>query len=288
MFISADRGSVGFLLARTPFQNRVGAILGILCDALRDRSLPNQRFLVNIGDRPLTRLVPWRVFGPAEAQGHRDIAAPDFVFGGWPEAGLPDFDSACASIANAGQARPETSLMGWYGNVATDIEARQRQLEIAKLHSDLVEAVDVGNWFARGERLTHGGARTSSGLLTLPNQVLRFRFLIDVEGVGYSARLPFLLHSGRAVFIQDRPWRQGFYNDLRAWEHYVPVERDLSNLIVHLQQVLADPQLEQKIAEGGRRFAEQHLTREAAVAAWRNLLSDHRTWRPFSREHRHV
>ena len=36
---------------------------------------------------------------------------------------------------------------------------------------------------------------------TLAEQVARFRYLIDIQGKGYSSRLKLLLHSGRPIFI---------------------------------------------------------------------------------------
>lgn len=274
LYVSIARGRIKYFVARRPYHTRAGAILSLLVGALHGGPVPDQRFLVNIGDRPrrgYKLVAPYRMYGPAAAEGCRDVAAPDFVFGGWPEAGLPDFELARAAIGEDGRQCPETSLMGWYGDVRT-IDGRRRLVEIGKQRPDLIEAVNVGDWFGRGERLAGLKAGTPGKVLGMGEQVRRYRFLIDVEGVGYSGRLKLLLHSGRVVFIQERPWREWFFDRLRAWDHYVPVKRDLSDLVANIEKVSADPQLARHIGEGGRRFADEYLTRDAAVAVWRKLL----------------
>lgn len=244
-------------------------MIGLLVEALSGIKAPDQRILVNIGDRPRRErlLPPWRIFGPGKAEGFRDIAAPDFVFGGWPETGVGDFDATCARIAAAGAVPSETDLMGWYGNVGMHAKTRGALMGIGMQIPERVQAVDVGSWYRGSARIGVPG-----GLPDLAEQTRRFRYLIDVEGNGYSGRLKLLLHSGRVVFIQDYPWREWFREHLVPWQHYVPVARDLSDLIERLEQVRADPDMEKRIAENGCRFAQEHLTRQKAVEVWRSLL----------------
>ena len=51
--------------------------------------------------------------------------------------------------------------------------------------------------------------------------------LLDIEGVGYSARLKFLLHMNRTLFIQEgRPFWTWAERGLIPWIHYIPVSRN--------------------------------------------------------------
>jgi hypothetical protein len=266
IFVSIAKGRINSLFVYRPFHSRANAVMGLLVETLSGIKAPDRRLLINIGDRPRRErlLPPWTVYGPAQTNGFPDIAAPDFVFGGWPEAGILDFDATCAEMTAAGASEPETPLLGWYGNT-NNVPARHKLLALAKQHLDSIHAIDVGDWHKRGDR-------PGVSLPNMPAQVRKFRFLIDIEGVGYSGRLKLLLHSGRPVFIQERPWREWFFSDLQPWEHYVPVDRDLSNLIANLERLRADPALERRIGESGRAFAKRFLTREAAIGVWRRLL----------------
>jgi hypothetical protein len=109
IFLAVANGRVRSLFVHKPFQSRAVAMSSLLVEALAGIKVADQRFLINIGDRPRRErlLPPWRIFGPAQAEGCRDIAAPDFVFGGWPETGVADYDATCARIAAAGTAPPE-------------------------------------------------------------------------------------------------------------------------------------------------------------------------------------
>ena len=62
-------------------------------------------------------------------------------------------------------------------------------------------------------------------------QVGRWGLLLDVEGNGWSARLKVLLHSGRPVLVADRPWREFWFPEFVAWEHYVSGSGGISRIL---------------------------------------------------------
>jgi Glycosyl transferase family 90 len=97
--------------------------------------------------------------------------------------------------------------------------------------------------------------------------------LIDVEGARYSRRLKLLLHSGRPVLIQDRPWREWYWHELVPWENYIPVERDLSDLLQRARWVRDNPQAAAQIGRASQDMAQRVLTRNSAVEQWAATLS---------------
>lgn len=257
---------------RQPFQTRFDAVLSVLrqADYSPSRRL---RFVVSLRDLPRrpNLLVPLTMFGASACEGFQDVAAPDFVFGGWPEAGISDFTQSCENLAAAGAAPPITNLLGWYGNASVH-ESRQRFVEIASSLRDRIEAVDVGNWHGRGDRLDQVGRGSSGNVMSMPEQVSRFRYLIDIEGAGYSGRLKMFLHSGRPVLVQQRPWREWFWPRMEAWKHYIPVRRDFSDLTAALDFLDREPERAKEIGLEGQRFARETLTVAAAGQHWRKLL----------------
>lgn len=44
-------------------------------------------------------------------------------------------------------------------------------------------------------------------------------------------RLPYLLAGDSVVLKQDSIYYEHFYNDLRPWEHYIPISADLGDLL---------------------------------------------------------
>uniref|UniRef100_A0A1E1WTF6 Glycosyl transferase CAP10 domain-containing protein n=1 Tax=Pectinophora gossypiella TaxID=13191 RepID=A0A1E1WTF6_PECGO len=61
------------------------------------------------------------------------------------------------------------------------------------------------------------------------------------------------------VLKQDSPYYEHFYSQLRAWEHYVPVARDLSDLKKRVIWARDHDDEARKIAENARKFANENL-----------------------------
>lgn len=259
------------ILEKRVFQSRCRALSKILTKA--EIAQNDITILVNLGDLPLqSSKMRLPVFGPASAPGFIDIAAPDFVFGGWPESGVDDFDAVAAKIAGAGRKPPQTHKLGWFGNENTH-PSRKTLVRLGHEHHERMDIVDVGDWFARGDRITQQHLGTRSGpLMGMPDQVAMYRYLIDVQGRGYSARLKLLLHSGRPVLLQARPWRDFFFDDLKPWIHFVPVAHDFNDLLAALDRLDANPDLAKSIGENAASYARRHLTVESAIKRWTELL----------------
>ncbi|MEW9835756.1 glycosyl transferase family 90 [Mesorhizobium marinum] len=109
----------------------------------------------------------------------------------------------------------------------------------------------------------------------MEEQVAQYRYMIDVEGSGYSGRLKLLLHAGRAVLVIDRPYQDFYFGDLEPFRHYVPVSRYSSNLAEQVDWLRSNPAREKEIVGEAREFARARLTRRAAVEHWARLLEQH-------------
>jgi len=95
-----------------------------------------------------------------------------------------------------------------------------------------------------------------------------------VEGRGYSARLKILLFSGRPVLLQERAWCEWWHFELVAFEHYIPVKEDLSDLLEMVSWARDHPEEADKIAKAAKLFADTKLTRAAALARWAAALGE--------------
>ena len=101
-----------------------------------------------------------------------------------------------------------------------------------------------------------------------------------MRGLGFSARVPLLLHSGRTLLYVEREV-SSFVSDgsveagvpaIRPWVHYVPVNADLSNLVERARWLLTHPEAAANIAKRGQEHAQRYLTYAAAVEATRIIL----------------
>jgi len=100
-----------------------------------------------------------------------------------------------------------------------------------------------------------------------------YKYLVSADGVAASwKRVATLLWTGSVLLMQHR-WRQFFYPGLVAWEHYVPVADDISDLVERFEQLRADPAAARAIARNAREFARHVLTRKAVDDYMLTLLN---------------
>lgn len=76
---------------------------------------------------------------------------------------------------------------------------------------------------------------------TARRDMLRSRYQLAIGGNDHASNLPWLLHSKSLVFLQALDWQLGYTAVLQAWEHYVPVDADLSDLSDKLEWARAHP-----------------------------------------------
>ena len=179
--------------------------------------------------QPLTeelraRLPLRRVLSMCSTPKYADVPIPDWCFDAWPEAGVEQglYDEACTALAEAGALPPtDGQLLSWCGTTHHH-PSRLRLMEIVQAapHRFAVNNVVDRTSSARGEG--SGGAAHPQHR-SLLEQVRACGYLLDVQGKGYSSRLKLLLHSGRAVFMASRPWKEYFADAMLPFEHFIPV-----------------------------------------------------------------
>jgi len=260
------------------YETRHEALLDVLEETdVRHCVGPFRPVVIHTDDQPVSGAADgWQSYAFCTAQGYVDVAVPDFVFGGWPEVGIDDFDETCRTISAAGEEPADVPVVGWIGTVGTNpVRAVLRRL--AREHPNVLDVHEI-EWIREGS-----GTRlqTSVGkVMTLAEQAARWEALVDVEGVGYSGRLKLLLHSGRPVLVQDRPWREWYWDELVPMEHYIPVKRNLSDLVDRARWVQDHRREALRIGQAGQDLARRFLTRTNAVEQWARTLAHPQTTAP--------
>jgi hypothetical protein len=224
--------------------------------------------LIYTDDRPLEikTYENCKVFSYSTTTKKYDKAIPDFIFDKWVEVGIDDFEKVRSEIQQSSGISPKYNKIGWIGS-GEHISPRKALVDISKENQEKVDAK-----FLMWNR-SNPNKLTSNDYLTLPELVEKYKYLIDVEGCGYSGRLK-LLMSGRIVFIVERPFEEFFYRGLIPWHNYIPVKRDLSDLIENFNKIESDIGLQNEILRNGKLFAEKYLTRDSSLLQIKKIIDN--------------
>lgn len=192
---------------------------------------------------------------------------PDFNFDSWPQVGINDFTEATKELETIGQTPAKLLKVGWIGNIDTNI-MRKKLWEYGRTNPNLMDIISM-KWSPSSS--TKLNATT---FLSLPELVEKYSLLIDIEGYGYSGRLKYFLWSNRPVLLVDRPYKEYFFEHLKEWEHYIPVKRNLSDLMPKIVWCFKNPEKAKEIAANALEFSKTHLTREACYSRWNEIIGN--------------
>jgi hypothetical protein len=179
-----------------------------------------------------------------------DILLPDPYSLCWPEANIDNVFDKCKSIANAGKIQPSDDRIFWIGQ--SSHWTRPKLCNISQQYPDKIHAkmLEWNNFII-----------PQDDMVTLEDHT-KYKYLIDLPGQGYSARIKYLLFSKRPLFIVDREYHDWISCHLKPWIHYIPVddknlEHDLLNKLEWAQQ---NPIKAQHIAECASQYITNQLT----------------------------
>lgn len=199
----------------------------------------------------------------SSAKSNRTI--PCFAFDCWKECGIEDYQSTCADIEQRGKQKPIHDCLFWIGNINTH-PTRRTLISMSSVNRNMC-CYDSGNWHGQDGALKH----TDKKYISIPDHA-EYKYLIDLQGNGFSARTKMLMHSGRPLFYQDRQWHEYWFFDMQPFVHFIPVSEDLSDLEVRLQWAIDNPDVCERIAENALIFAKANLRRESAVQRFQDIL----------------
>lgn len=195
---------------------------------------------------------------------------PDFTFFGWPEIGIYNYDETCQQIAEAGKKPYQYNKLFWIGN-PQKISIRKKLVKKG-LHNDNFEFIAM-DW-NRAEKKDKLSRQAATKYVSLPDHT-KYKYLIDVPGYGYSARVKLLLFTNRPLFYVSRVYEEYFMKDLKPFVHYIPVMFDLSDLEEKYQWAERHPDKVQKIAANALAYAEENLTSKAATLRYSDILKEY-------------
>lgn len=180
---------------------------------------------------------------------------PDPYFLGWVETGLKSSDDF---IKNAilNSKKPDINKIFWAG--ANTNKTREKLINLSLKNQNIFETIMI-SW-----------NRDNPKKLSVKNfksleEHIDYKYLIDCPGVGYSARLKWLLSTGRPVFIVERNIVEYWHKKLIPMIHYIPVKNDLSDLIEKYFFIEANTDIYNKISEEAKNFSQNNLFVEQQI-----------------------
>jgi len=161
---------------------------------------------------------------------------------------------------------------GYYSEYGWDFMPRSRLAILSKEKPDLLDAA-----FTSPYSLQHNvkGWMELYGLFEpwhYPVDYVPFKYLVAMDGNTFASNFWWLLLSNCAVLKNDSDYREWFYKGVRPYVHYVPYAIDLSDFEDKVTWMRSHDKEVEKIAKDGSVFAKEHLSNEALVAYFYQLL----------------
>ncbi|KAJ7043983.1 glycosyl transferase family 90-domain-containing protein [Mycena alexandri] len=140
---------------------------------------------------------------------------------------------------------------------------RFRLIDLARKHAELMDVkmttFVAGHCKEGCDRERIVAEYNITGKVDSKNDVLQYKYALDVDGNTFSGRFLSLLKSGSLVF-KSTVFEEYFNDWLRPYEHYIPVKPDLSDLAQMVEWAIKHDDEARRIQETGRLFGERVMT----------------------------
>ncbi|XP_007562750.1 PREDICTED: KDEL motif-containing protein 1 isoform X2 [Poecilia mexicana] len=247
----------------------------ILLSLTRKVRLPDVEFFVNLGDWPLEKRKPTDklhpIFSWCGSNNTRDIVMPtyDLTESVLESMGRVSLDMMSVQ-ANTGPPWPEKNATAfWRGR-----DSRQERLQLVKLsraRPDFIDAAFTNFFFFKHDESLYGPLVKHVSFFDF----FKYKYQINIDGTVAAYRLPYLLAGDSVVLKQDSSYYEHFYNELRPWEHYIPIKANLGDLLEKIKWARDHDDEARKIALSGQQFARSHLMGDRIFCYYYTLFKEY-------------
>lgn len=112
---------------------------------------------------------------------------------------------------------------------------------------------------------------------------MQYKYQVNVDGTVAAYRFPYLMLGNSLVLKQDSQYYEHFYLHLKAGTHYVPVKRDLSDLLEKIQWARDNDAEAEEIGRAGQALARELLQPTRLYCYYQSALqayAERQTGRP--------
>lgn len=192
---------------------------------------------------------------------YTDRTIPCYIFDHWREAKIDDYTDMCERIKERAQEPYKFDKLFWAGQISHP--TRRTFVEKFSSHPKIDIVYHRDHW-------GHSSALPPK-YLSLPEHC-DYKYMLDLQGNGYSGRTKLLFHTKRVLFYQARRLHEYWFWDLKPFVHYVPVSEDLSDMEEKFNWAEEHPEECERIADNAYQFALSSLKRSDAIDRLKRIL----------------
>lgn len=239
--------------------SRPGIIIGLIQELIRICNIKDiPETVIDLNDIHMIKLGNHKFTISAKKE-DKQYMIPDPYSLMWPELYIKNSFTKFKEIADKGLIPPIYNKAFWAGQNCH--ESRRCVVKLSEKYPEKIKASFL-EW-------PKGVVPTN--YVSMEDQT-KYKYLIDCSGQGWSARIKYLLHSRRLLFLLDREYWDWITCDLVEWEHYVPVKADASDLLEKIDWADNNPEKVSEIIQNAYNFITTNLTLQNIFTRTYNIL----------------
>ncbi|KAF2880184.1 hypothetical protein ILUMI_25985 [Ignelater luminosus] len=244
----------------------------ILLSLTKKTIIPNLEFFVNLGDWPLVKDANdnFPIFSWCGSIDSYDIV-------------MPTYDITESALENMG--RVMLDMLSVQGNVKKNWNEkipkvfwrgrdsnreRLHLIDISHEHPNLFNVSLTNFFFFRSEEEKYGPKAEHVSFFNF----FDYKYQLSIDGTVAAYRLPYLLAGGSLLLKQESKYYEHFYNNMIPNIHYIPVKRNLSDLIEKVNWAVNNDAKAEQIAKSGQDFATKNLLPKDIFCYHGHLLNE--------------
>ncbi|XP_023310341.1 KDEL motif-containing protein 1-like isoform X2 [Anoplophora glabripennis] len=230
----------------------------ILLSLARKVKMPDLEFFVNLGDWPLsTDNLPekYPILSWCASTDSYDIVMPthDITESTLENMGRVMLDILSVQGNTEGPWESRIPKLFWRGRDSN--RHRLDLIDISRKYPDLFNVSLTNFFFYRDEEHIYGPKSDYVSFF----RFFDYKYQLAIDGTVAPYRTPYLLAGGSLVFKPESKYMEHFYKDLVPNFHFVPVKKDLSDLVDKLKWAIDNDDKAKEIAKNSRSFVNDNL-----------------------------
>ena len=105
-----------------------------------------------------------------------------------------------------------------------------------------------------------------------PEEQSKYKYIINVDGHVSAYRLSLELDYGSVILLSDSKYRLWFRNLMKPFKHYVPIKKDLSDLIEKIEWCNQNQKECEEIIKNCKKFYKKYLSKSSMLDYLQNLF----------------
>lgn len=247
---------------------------GALLSITKKARLPDLEFLINLGDWPLEKGPPSQaipIFSWCGSDSTFDIVLPtyDLMQSTLEMLGRVSLDILSVQ-ANTGPKWGQKIEKGFFRGR----DSRQERLDLAALsvrNPDIVDAAITNYFFFKQDEKKYGKKVKHIGFF----EFFKHKYQLNLDGTVAAYRLPYLLVGDALVFKQDSEYYEHFYKQLEPWVHYIPLKRNLQDVLEKIKWARLHDDKAKQIQETATKFARENLTPDQLFCYYATVFKEY-------------